>query len=217
MKPTELLTNRLTSDVVPLLTGQYGFRFARSSLKVSRKTGDFEQSFQFSISKYSADDLCIFWTMWSVSSRKYSRWHEATWGEKPANDSVAGCAEWNIPNWTRSTHDDHHLTLTNTSADNAVIAQLLDNIEKCGIPYVDRFSAWEPAAEQLVSKGWMYDRAADFYLIAGNQPRANAILLEGIKKVEAGGSKSLVGELTTLQDRLDHLAQDQPPRSSNRK
>ena len=213
MKPTEILTDRLSADVVPLLSKQYGFRFARSSRAFSRKKGPFKQSFHFSISRHSASNLCIFWTMWSVSSRTFSQWHEATWGEKPANDSVAGCADWNISGWTPSAGEDH-LTLTNADSDNAVIAELLGNIEKRGIPFLDRFSSWERAAEQLVSKNWMYDRAADFYLIADNLPSAKATLLKGIQTFEVDGRKDQFRQLPRLKKRLGKLSAIWPSTAS---
>ena len=104
--------------------------------------------------------------------------------------------------------------MTNADSDNAVIAELLGNIEKRGIPFLDRFSSWERAAEQLVSKNWMYDRAGDFYLIADNLPSAKATLLHGIQTFEVDGRKDQFRQLPRLKKRLGKLSAIWPSTAS---
>ena len=141
--------------------------------------------------------------MWSVTSRDYARWHQETWGNKPPNDALVGCADWNIDGWSRSAED--HFTLTNSSSDENTIDELLENVETRGIPFLDRMSSWERAAEQFLSEQSMFDRAADFYLIADNRVAAREALLEGIRTFEVEGRPDNGGELPVLKQRIEQL------------
>jgi hypothetical protein len=121
--------------------------------------------------------------------------------EKPRGDTLASLADWNIPGWSRAAADPRY-TLTNTPEDAAVMASFRADIERHGLPFLARVSTWEGAAELLRKDRWMYDRAADFLLIAGCTEEARATLLEGINTFEAMGRADAFNELPRLKRRL---------------
>ena len=120
----------------------------------------------------------------------------------PSNDALGGCAEWNIPGWSR---DHYRAPLTNNPVtDSVVMQELLNNIESCGLPFMDRISTWTGAAEHLlVDVPPWHSRAADLFLMAGEAERA-AALLEGIHQFKDLGrpDQSIPPEREGLEQRL---------------
>lgn len=179
---------------------QHGFRYSKSQIKFSRKIHAFTQTVEFSLSKWNAEDDCQFWTMWGVHSSAYSKWYKDEWGEKPVNNALGGCADWNIPGWTRGVSE--HFNLRNAKADSSEIETLTRNVQQAGFPYLERISSWQGAAEDLLASKWMYCKAADFLLIAGEKQRAKEAVLEGIQNSKPGGPNEQFDELADLERRL---------------
>ncbi|HEX7968762.1 MAG TPA: hypothetical protein VF502_11120 [Stellaceae bacterium] len=201
MKPKQLLTARLQEHIVPFM-GEHGFRFSKSQLRFTRSVGRVRHEIVVCSDRYNSADSCTFWTMWSASTPEYLEWHQGRWNdEKPRGDTLASLADWNIPGWSRAPADPR-CTLTNTPGDAAVMASLRADIERIGLPFLARVSTWEGAAERLRRERWMYDRAADFLLIAGRREEARATLLEGIHTFEVLGRPDTFQELPRLKRRL---------------
>ena len=201
MKPKELLIARLQEHIVPFME-THGFRFSKSRLYLARKVGHVYQRIDLCLDRYNTADNCTFWTMWSANTPDYPEWHQAQWSEeKPPGDTLGSLADWNIPGWSRKPADPRY-TLTNTAEDAAVLASFRTDIEGAGLRFLERISTWEGAAEQYRKERWMYDRAADFLLIAGRPEEAHATLLEGIHTFEVEGRKDTFGELPRLKRRL---------------
>jgi hypothetical protein len=182
MKPKELLNSYIEDYLVDELQ-KLGFRYSKSVPKFSRTKDDFELTFSFSLSKWNSEDYCEFWTMWDVSSKKYSKWFKEQWGTKPVNTAIVGDAEWNIPGWTR---DGNHFRLTNDSKfDEAEFNEFIDNVINIGIPYYAKISDWNIAAEYVATRERtvFYDKVCDFYLISGQIEKAKEILELGIKEI----------------------------------
>jgi len=201
MKPRDLLLSKLETRVAPHLAA-IGFRFAPSKLSFSRKVAFARQEIAFSLDRWNFEDHCGFWTVWGASAPAYKKWHHEKFGVAPSNDALGGVSDWNIPGWSRRFID--QATLTNDrESDQSVVNQLVKDICDCGLPFLDQISTWEGAAENLVEQGWMYDRAADFLLIAGDPKRSQEILQIGVRQFTILGRRDNLDELPRLRARLN--------------
>src|SRR5258708_36661723 len=127
---------------------------------------------------YNTEDNCTFWTMWSANAPEYLEWCRKQWSdEKPSGDTLGDLADWNIPGWSRGPAGPRY-TLTNAAEDAAVSASFRSDIEGAELPWLERVSTWEGAAEHFRKQRWRYDKAADFLLIAGRLEEAHAMILE---------------------------------------
>ena len=199
MKPRVLLLGRLKSHYMSFME-EKGFKFAKSAITFSRNSGSSKQTVTFCLSKWNSEDDCTFWTTWGVTSREYSRWYAAEWGTKPVNNALGGSADWNIPGWNRGVGQ--HFHLNGTATDLAEMTCLRENTEAPGIPYLDRISDFSLAAEEHLKQRWMFDVAADFFMIAGENQRARDALYEGIKTFEGDKRPDNFQELPRIKLRL---------------
>ncbi len=199
MKPHDLLKKYLLDDVAPVIE-PLGFKFSPSQMNFSRKVQGRRQYFHFALSKWNYENHCTFWTIWNVTSRSYAEWHKKEWGQLPVIDALGGDCDWNLPGWQY--RQDRYFHLRHASADKGEIECLLKNILQVGIPYLERISTWEGAAEKMVEDRLSYHRAADFLMIAGNPERAQAILLEGVKNYEEFRHSDNFGDLPRIKARL---------------
>ena len=181
MKPRDLLLLRIRENLLGPLESR-GFRFAPSGPRFSRKVGHARQVFGFSLSKWNQDDDASFWTLWSVTSPEYTKWHLAQWGARPANNSLGGLADWNIPGWSFKPGPLRRIRHRESDADE--MTGLLRDIEQAGLPFLDSISTWEGAAEWVRGgQGILFPnfgKAADFLLIAAQTEQARTTLAEGI-------------------------------------
>ena len=199
MKPRDLLKRYLTGEVMSVVE-PLGFKYSISKLHFSRKHQNTRQVFSFSLSKWNSEDRCTFWTMWGVTSKSYANWHKEQWGELPVNNALGGDLDCNIANWSRG--QDHYFHLYNDESDKNEIERLIKNILQVGIPFLERVSTWEGAAEHFLEHKFMYHRAADFLTITGKHARAKDVLLEGMKQYEELGRIDNFGDLPMIKARL---------------
>ena len=179
-----------------------GFRFSKSRLHFTHKVGRVSQNIEVCSDGHNTADNCAFWTMWSANAPEYLDWYRKQWGEEsPRGDGLGDLADWNIPGWSRGPADPRY-TFTNTPEDAAVSGSLRADIEGAGLPWLERISTWEGAAEHFRKQRWRYDKAADFLLIAGRLEEAHAATLEGIHSFEVEGRKDNFEELPRLKRRL---------------
>jgi hypothetical protein len=201
MKPKELFMARLEEHVVAFMAG-HGFTFAKSRLRFARKAGQVKQAIAICLDRYNSQDNCTFWTMWSASAPAYLEWHKKEWsGEEALGDTLGSLADWNISGWSCKPADPRR-TLLNTEADAQTMAAFRADIENVGLPFLAKISTWEGAAEHYRKERWMYDRAADFLLIAERRDEARSTILEGIRAFEAEGRHDTFDELPRLKRRL---------------
>jgi len=201
MKPKELLITRLQEHIVPFME-ERGFRFSKSQVHFRRKVGQVCQNIAVCSDRYNTADNCTFWTMWSANAPEYLEWYRKQWSdEKPSGDTLGDLADWNIPGWSRGPAGPRY-TLTNTAEDAAVLASFRTDIENAGLPWLERISTWEGAAEHFRKQRWRYDKASDFLLIAGHLEEAHAMILEGIHAFEVEGRRDNFEELPRLMRRL---------------
>ena len=180
MKPKQLLSLYIENFLVDELQ-RLGFRYAKSVPKFSRKQGDFELTFSFSLSTWNSENYCEFWTMWGVTSKKYTKWYKEQWGDKPVNDAIAGDAEWNIPGWERKVQ---HWKLTNSECDKVEFSAIVGNVMNIGIPYYSQIDDWNTAAEyDIRSPIIFYEKVCDFYMMSGQEEKAKEILERGIQEI----------------------------------
>lgn len=199
MKPRDLLLSRFRESVVPFFEG-HGFRFASSKPAFSRTAGIAKQRVDVALDRHNVEGSCSFWTIWNVSAPAYRKWFEAEWGRATENDALGGASEWNIPGWTRGIG---HFHLTGGAGDESELRAFLHDVERAGLPFLERLSTWEGAADFCRASRWMYDRAADFLLIAGQPERARETLLEGARTFTAGGRYDALQELPRIRARLE--------------
>ena len=201
MSPSrQVVKTELEKIIVPELAA-CGFRYSPSQLKFSRKVSHVTQIIEVSLNRYNSAEYIDFWTMWGVHSTDYSRWHQQEWGEKPYNNSLGGCADWNIPGWSYPPGS-YHFDLSDRRSREAVMRWFLSDIQDCGLPYLERISTWVGAAEELLNNGWMFGTAAEFFLIAGDQERAREALERGLKMVDEGRKVDSL-KLLELKRKLD--------------
>jgi hypothetical protein len=201
MKPKDLFMARLEEHVVAFMAG-HSFTFAKSRLRFARKAGQVKQTIEICLDRYNSQDNCTFWTMWSANAPAYLEWHKKEWsGEEALGDTLGSLADWNIPGWSCKPADPRR-TLLNTEADAQTMAAFRGDIENVGLPFLERISTWEGAAEQWRKERWMYDRAADFLLLAGRRDEAQSTILEGIRAFESEGRHDTFDELPRLKRRL---------------
>ena len=199
MKPKDLVTLRVREHVLARFEAR-GFRFSASKLRFSRSVGQTRQYIEISLSKWNRENDASFWSMWGATASYYAEWHLAQWGKSPANNVLGGVSDWNIPGWTRSATQNFHLVAT--KADAVEMGEFVRNAEGPGLQYLDSISTWEGAAQRLREKRSMFDRAADFYLIAERPNEALSALLEGIETFEVQRRPDNFSELPGLHARL---------------
>ncbi|MFA2810467.1 hypothetical protein [Bacillus mycoides] len=198
MKSKQLLSLYIENFLVDELQ-KSGFRYAKSVPKFSRTQGDFELTFSFSLSKWNSEDYCEFWTMWGVTSKKYSKWYKEQWGDKPVNDAIAGDAEWNIPGWKGKAQ---YWNLTNSECDSAEFSVFIGNVMNIGIPYYSQIDDWNTAAEYATrSPIIFYEKVCDFYMMSGQEEKAKEILEGGIQEIKDRKHDSYM-QLPEIEKRL---------------
>jgi hypothetical protein len=198
MKPRDILARRIEQDLRVELEA-VGFSWAASRLTFRRRIEGAAQKIAFSLGKWNSDDNCAFWTMWSVSSAEYSRWHRMQFGEKPTNDLLAGLADWNIPGWTFPASKMAHLR--NARSDAAVMQEVSANIFHAGIPFIQSVSTWRGAAERIISERCYYARAVDFLILASDYERARETLALALHRYASGEQVDQFHELELLRQR----------------
>jgi len=198
VKPRDLFLIRLGESAIPALERE-GFRFATSRLRFARAQGDFRHAIHVALDRNNFEDDCSFWTIWEVTSPAYARWYRAEWGGDDAPDAVASAMDWDVPGWTGQLRR----RLTGAPGDAEVMAGFLLDVERAGLPFLAKMSNWTAAAEQLRGKRWMFDRASDFLIIAGQPERAREVILEGIRNFEVDKRPDSLKELPRLKARLE--------------
>ncbi len=159
------------------------------------------QEIVFSLDRWNFEDHCGFWTVWGARAPAYKKWHHEKFGVVLRMTHSEG-SRIGTSLWSRLFSDQATLT-NNRESDQAVLDQLLRDICDCGLPFLDRISTWEGAAERPVEEGWMYDRAADFLLIAGDPKRSQEILQIGVQQFTILGRSDNLDELPRLEARLN--------------
>jgi hypothetical protein len=147
--------------------------------------------------------------MWSASTPAYAIWHKEAWGAATTWDTLAGSADWNIPDWARAPAA-ARFRLRNSAEDVGEMTEFRQSILGPGLTWLERVSTWEGAAEHLLKERWLFVRAADFLLIAGQRDRARAALLEGIETFQRQGRPDNFNELPGLHARMARYFPDTP-------
>ncbi|CAH0289502.1 hypothetical protein SRABI04_04298 [Chryseobacterium sp. Bi04] len=163
---------------------QIGFTFSKSTLIFKRKINGFVQTINFQLNRYNQEYVCAeFWTSFGVSSNVYSKWHKEEFCEKPINDSLGGAMDWNIKGWEFPIIDNKrelHFQIIDENERENVMTVLKKNFLNIGIPYLDRLSNWENAANEIVESECSHYKACDFFLIAGLRDKALWALEQGL-------------------------------------
>ena len=181
--PRELITTSITETLLEPLT-QSGFIFSKSSLTFKRNSGDFTQAITFQLNRHNETGISAeFWTIWSITSKAYSKWYKANYGTKPLNDHVFTEPDWNIENWefpVINNKQEYHFQIIEEMQRLKVLTLLKNNIFNIGIPLLNHLSSWENAANNLLSKNSDHHKASDFFQLAGNPEKSLLALQQGL-------------------------------------
>jgi hypothetical protein len=176
MKPKDLIKQALIDKIEPVLS-DLGFTFFKSSLKFVRSQNEFKQEINTHLNRYNAEDISAeFYFSFSVSSKKYSKWHLLEYGEKPVNDSVASEMYWNLRDWKYPRPN--VAPQGNLEKD---MRELLDDTLSVGLPFIEKYSDWKNAAVRFIELNHFHEKACDFYLIAGNKEKAYWALTKALE------------------------------------
>jgi hypothetical protein len=198
MKPKDLVRQTLAERIEPILS-EFDFTFSKSSLKFVRNKGDFKQEINTHLNRYNAEDVSAeFYFSFAVYSKKYAKWHLLEYGEKIVNECVASEMYWNLRGWKHPRTDVAHIE--NLEKD---MGELLEDTLSVGLPFLEKFSDWENAANRFVELRQFHEKACDFYLIAGNKEKAHWTLTEALKCWEKYPKRTFfVGEKEAIKLRF---------------
>ncbi len=176
MKPRELIKECLKKEIEPALS-ELDFKFSKSGLKFQRKNVEFLQVITTHLNRYNRENLSAeFYFSFSVTSPKYSQWYLLEYNRKPSNNALAGEMYWNLEGWKHPRPD-----IASEKNRKKKMQLLLEDILSIGLPFLEKYSDWENAADLLLEKNWLHDKACDFYLIAGKRSKAQKALNKGLK------------------------------------
>ena len=171
LPPGDRIRKLLEEFVEPELT-KLGFKLLKSELTFKRKIGEFTQEIHFSKNRWNfGSSVVSFWTILSVKSKFYVKWHEETYGVKPMNDFIDSWYDSHIKTWNSEFWDGDQYDLT--KFDNVqLMTDLKNNIMNIGIPILNTVSDWKSGADYLFEKErWMHAaKIFDFYIIS-NEPK----------------------------------------------
>jgi len=209
LKPGDRIRKLIEEFVQPGLM-PLGFKLLTSELTFKRKIGNFTQEIYFAKNQRNfGNTIVCFWTILSVKSNYYVKWHEKTYGLKPMNEFVESWYDNHIKNWNSEYWNSGQYDLT--EFDNVkLMNDLTKNILTIGIPLLDKVSDWENAADDLMERqrfGFI-SKIFDFYILAGKKKKA----IESLKIVEEyfnsvdNVPKERLEEIERRKDYLQHLA-----------
>ncbi len=176
MKPKDLIRQTLAEKIEPVLS-EFDFTFFKSSLKFVRKYGDFRQEINTHLDRHNREDFSVeFYFSFTVGSNIYSKWHLSEYGKKVNNDCLASEMYWNLRGWKYTKPDVAHIKNLEKE-----MRELLEDTLSVGLPFLEKYSDWENAANRFVKQKWLHEKACDFYLIVGNKEKAYWVLTEALK------------------------------------
>lgn len=76
-------------------------------------------------------------------------------------------------------------------------------MERTGLPFLERLSSYEGAAEFWLKEGWHFHDAADLFYYAGDLDRARRALEAGLAKFANPGTTDVLQELPQLELRME--------------
>jgi hypothetical protein len=207
LKPGDRIRKLIEEFVEPELK-PLGFKLLKSELTFKRKIGDFTQEIYFAKNQRNfGKTIVCFWTILSVKSNFYVKWHEKTYGFKPMNEFVQSWYDNHIKNWSSDFWNGGQYDLT--EFDNVkLMNDLTKNILTVGIPLLDKVSDWEGGADDLMERqrfGFV-SKIFDFYILAGKKEKA----IESLNEIEKYFSsiqdapKERFEEIELKKDYLQH-------------
>lgn len=173
LPPCDRIRKLIEEFVEPELA-KLGFKLLKSELTFKRKVGEFTQEIYFAKNQRNSGNTVVsFWTILSVKSNFYVKWHEKTYGFKPMNEFVDSWYDNHIKTWNTEYWNGGQYDLT--TFDNVkLMTDLTKNILNIGIPILNKISDWESAADYLFKEErWMHAaKIFDFYIISNQRNKA---------------------------------------------
>ena len=173
LKPGDRIRKLVEEYVEPELSA-IGFKLLKSELTFKRKIGNFTQEIYFAKNQRNFGNTVVsFWTILSVKSNFYVKWHEKTYGFKPMNEFIDSWYDNHIKTWNSEYWNGGQYDLT--KFDNVkLMNDLTKNILNIGIPLLNEASDWETAADYQVrnQKFGFISKIFDFYVIADKKQKA---------------------------------------------
>lgn len=198
MKPNDLLKKNIEIYLIEDFKA-LGFKYLKSSDSFKRTKGDFIQEIVFCSDRYNTEDNCEFWTMWSVQSKQYTKWHQLTYGTKPLNNAIWGSADWNIIGWESVVPN--RLCLQNNNNDKDKMLLFKNACLKIGIPTLERFSNHNECAKfNLENAPLDLTKTINLLIMSDQNKLALNTAKEYIKKFELDNTLDQGMELQELKN-----------------
>lgn len=181
LKPGDRIRKLVEEYVEPELS-KIGFKLLKSKLTFKRKVGEFTQEIYFAKNQRNFGDTVVsFWTILSVESNFYVKWHEDTYGFKPMNEFICSWYDSHIETWNSEFWNGEQYDLTEFDNDKLMV-DLTKNILNIGIPLLNKVSDWESAADYQMSnqRFGFISKIFDFYVLADKKEKA----IESLKMAE---------------------------------
>lgn len=152
---------------------EHGFAWSESGPTFRRKRGELTDEVRFSRAKWNRGDLCEFWSSWAVRSKTFRSWYQTIWSKAPSDDYFVVTNDWLIPCWPRSAggfsiHND-------TTRDTQEMKVLTEAFVTVGIPFLNRYSTPQSAAEFWLQRKARMDRPIDLLVMSNQKERARQL------------------------------------------
>ncbi len=183
MTPKTIVRNLFETTITPRLA-RLGFAYVPTRFAFRRQSAGFQQQITITLSHRNTRESIRFWSAFNVASRRYDEWLRAQ-GRPPHQGFLGGCMDWNIPGWCPPDDPETSFDCSSPARREAVLDDWFRRCVSVGLPYLDELSSWDGLAADLVRGRWHWDRAADFYLIAGRPRQAVETLVRGIEELQS--------------------------------
>jgi len=186
--PKEILKELVNAEIVPALA-PLGFSYSPGAIRFSRKAADARQVIDFSLNQRNDRESIHFWTVWRAHAPGYVKWMERQWGGPRPNDELGGSSDGNLPGFRPRGGD--QFDLSDPAARIAEMGRLRASMLSVGLPFLDSISTYRGAAGRICedhetgrfTSSFLYPKAVDFYLIAGERERAERALRRAMERL----------------------------------
>lgn len=195
--PKEILRNAVKNHLMARLV-DFGFSFSESSLKITRKKGDFVNEISFRGSRTNTSNLMInFEASFNIFSSYYKKWHKANFPDLP----ILG-AGYLYPERDAYLHRYNRALQPSFGYDfmkldhKVIMDDLYGNIVRVAIPFFDDNDTWDKMATNTISDGV---KKFDSLMISNRIAEARAYCLKNIELYEEEYGSSISGHASQIQ------------------
>lgn len=202
--PTERIPKIIEEFIFPPLEKK-GFKILKSCLLIKRTVDIFQQEIWFSKSKWNIEnEICAFTPHFTLTLKKYKKWHLSEYGEEPMNEILEGHAANYIDGWNKELFDNDVYDFA--KFDNSRIVQLLnENIANQGLPFLELLSNYKSGIEHLMKSERFHlaPKMIDICIMNEDFRTANSIL-SWFRSYEQTGESEFIESTLNDMDKREH-------------